>query len=313
MERFMDILNNSHSDLIEQLKKLARHNRHGSYATRERYFDAGVQFCSFLETVYHLKSLRNIAPKHIVAYVQDMQARGLTPSTIKTNLSAIRMWHDLIPRARYRLPSNEELGITMERRKFGGVDRTWSEEEVRSMCQIAEELGHHDYAVVLFLADRTGLRLHEVLRIDTATARTAVKTGRITIRGKGGRQRTVPVKAEVKAVLRSMLEVTRPGCKLFVRDGEQAHDVQHRIEGFVSRHRAEAGPADREAPLTVHGLRHSYAKEEYLVRIAQGEPSQQAKREVSNLLGHNRPDVTNIYLASIREDVGDDEDDENNG
>ena len=85
----MDVLNNSHSDLIEQLRKLARHNRHGSYATRERYFDAGVQFCNFLETAYHLKSLRNIAPKHIVAYVQDMQTRGLTPSTIKTNLSAL--------------------------------------------------------------------------------------------------------------------------------------------------------------------------------------------------------------------------------
>ena len=63
----------------------------------------------------------------------------------------------------------------------------------------------------------------------------------------------------------------------------------------------------------MHGLRHSYAKEQYLVRIAQGESGQQAKREVSNLLGHNRPDVTNIYLASICEEVEDDEDDENDG
>ena len=34
--------------LLTQLDKLARHNRQGSYRTRERYYEAFKRFCAFL-------------------------------------------------------------------------------------------------------------------------------------------------------------------------------------------------------------------------------------------------------------------------
>ena len=40
--------------LIAQLDKLARHNRQGSYRTKDRYYEAMKRFCRFLANEYRL-------------------------------------------------------------------------------------------------------------------------------------------------------------------------------------------------------------------------------------------------------------------
>ena len=52
--------------------------------------------------------------------------------------------------------------------------------------------------------------------------------------------------------------------------------------------------------MTFHGLRHTYAAEKYQELVDSGKSPLDAHFEVSRLLGHERPDVTNIYLASVR-------------
>lgn len=52
-------------------------------------------------------------------------------------------------------------------------------------------------------------------------------------------------------------------------------------------------------PLTFHGLRHTYAAEKYRKLIDGGMGSLDAHFAVSRLLGHERADVTDIYLASL--------------
>ena len=113
-----------HENLLLQLDKLRRHNRQGSFKTRERYYEAMKRFCRFLAEQYHLERLANIAPKHIFAYVYALQESGKAASTIKTELSAIRFFHDLISNHRFELPDNSQL--LLQRRNLGGVDRTWS-------------------------------------------------------------------------------------------------------------------------------------------------------------------------------------------
>lgn len=51
------------------------------------------EFCS--------QELSNITNKHLVAYVLWMQEKGLSASTIKTALAAIRFSHDKIGNAKY--------------------------------------------------------------------------------------------------------------------------------------------------------------------------------------------------------------------
>ena len=119
--------------LIDQLDKVARHNRQGSFRTKERYYEAMKRFCRFLAEYFRIKKLSNINAKHLNAYIIKMQEDGKSASTIKTDLAAIRFFHDKMSQTKYRLPSNDELSVQLERRRFTGIDRTWTQEEFHRM------------------------------------------------------------------------------------------------------------------------------------------------------------------------------------
>lgn len=53
--------------------------------------------------------------------------------------------------------------------------------------------------------------------------------------------------------------------------------------------------------MTFHGLRHTCAAEWYRQALDEGLNPYQARKRVSELLGHHRDDVTRIYLASTKE------------
>ena len=122
---------NHYINLLAQAEKLYRHNRQGSYKTKERYFEAYKRFLRYLGDVWHVQKLQNISGKHLSSYVTYMKDKNYSAATIKTDLSAIRFWHDQIPNAKYTLPSNSEFSL--EKRKFGGVDRTWTDSEFSMM------------------------------------------------------------------------------------------------------------------------------------------------------------------------------------
>ena len=72
-----------------------------------------------------------------------------------------------------------------------------------------------------------------------------------------------------------------------------------RMEQFILRHRAAVQDEDSDRPLTFHGLRHSYSADKYRQLTKDGMSGLDAHFAVSRLLGHERPDVTDIYLASV--------------
>ncbi len=285
-------------NLLSQAQKLYRHNRQGSYKTKERYFEAYKRFLHFVGEEFHLQKLSNISGKHLSAYVEYMQNKGYAASTIKTDLAAIRFWQDKISDAKYVLPENREFSL--ERRKFGGVDRTWSMSEFNKMIAVCWRQKRADYEACIVIARYAGLRIHEVLRIDTAIANAALKNGYFTIKGKGGKGRNVPINESIKIELQKFLKITTAGYKLFVAQDKHTHVVKMELQNFIAKYRKEVERENREAPLTFHGLRHTYAAEMYQKFIGEGKTDTEAKLAVSKLLGHEREDVTNIYLESIR-------------
>ena len=178
--------------LAAQLDKLARHNRQGSFRTKDRYYEAFKRFCAFLADEYHLQKLENISGKHLVGYVLHMQELGKSASTVKTDLSAIRFFHDKMSRPKYQFPGNGELGVELQRRIFGEADRTWTTAEFNRLLAVALAEKRYDYILALYLARYAGLRIHECFRIDTATAEAALREKSIPIKGKGGKIRSVP-------------------------------------------------------------------------------------------------------------------------
>lgn len=288
--------------LVAQLDRLARHNRQGSYRTKERYYEAFKRFCRFLADEYHLQKLTNISSKHLVAYILKLQDEGKAASTIKTDLAAIRFFHDKLSNANYWLPNNNDLDIKLERRRFGGTDRTWSVSEFNRFLAISMAENREDYTAIACLSYYAGLRIHECFRIDTATAEAALRNGAIMIKGKGGRIRTVPIHESIRIEFRKLLETTPRGHKLFVPDGVPTNRAIADLQAYIASVRDQIRDEGSVSPLTHHGLRHSFAANKYRELTAGGMTQLEASLEVSRFLGHERADVTRIYLASLKKD-----------
>ena len=88
---------------------------------------------------------------------------------------------------RYALPGNEELGVALERRRFGQQDRTWTNSEFGKLIGRAMAEEREDYILALYLARYAGLRIHECFRMDTAAAERALRENALTVKGKGGK------------------------------------------------------------------------------------------------------------------------------
>ena len=288
--------------LITQLDKVARHNRQGSFRTKERYYEGMQRFCKFLSEQYRLQKLANINGKHLTAYALYLQEEGKSASTIKTDLAAIRFFHDKMERTKYRLPSNDELAVELECRRFGGIDRTWSVREFHRFLATCMADGHEDFAAISCMTWYAGLRIHESFRIDTATAEQALRENAITIKGKGGKIRTVPINESISIELKKLLTITPRGHKLFVPDGVPTDIAIARLQQYIYRVRPQIQDEGSARPMTHHGLRHSFAARMYQGSIDSGMSPLNASLRVSQLLGHERPDVTKGYLASIPKD-----------
>ena len=287
--------------LIAQLDKIFRHNRQGSFRTKKRYYEAMKRFCRFLADHYHLQKLANISAKHLTAYVLYMQEQGKSASTIKTELAAIRFFHDKMERTKYSLPSNDELAVELERRRFGGVDRTWSIREFNLFLTTCMADDHEDFAAIACLTWYAGLHIHECFRIDTAIAEQALRENTITVKGKGGKIRTVPINESIRIELKKTLAVTKRGHKLFVADDELTHNAIGRLQQYIYKVRPQIQDEGSTRPMTHHGLRHSFAARTYQKLIDSGISPLNASLRVSQLLGHERPDVTNVYLTSVKD------------
>lgn len=126
-----------------------------------------------------------------------------------------------------------------------------------------------------------------------------MKTGIITIKGKGGLIRDVPTNESILIELQKILAITPRGHKLFVAPDDKTHLAMHRLESFINYHKADIQDVDSDRPMSFHGLRHTCAAEWYAGFIKQGQSELEARRKVAHLLGHGRDDVTRIYLASL--------------
>lgn len=294
---------NIYNNLKNQVDSIYKHIRNGSYGTRRRYYAAMLRFLRFLATEYRLENIRNIGPKHLIGYVEYIESMDLSERTIKTDLSAIRWFHDFVPRAKYMLPDNDHLGVELPKHVFQAEDRTWSDKEYADMCQIAISEGIKAYANAITLARFAGLRIHEVFRIDAATAHAALKSGNLFVKGKNGKDRIVPASEECLEALADQLSVTDRGEKLFVGHGEDTDRAINRLQIYLWRHRDEVRDPNNPIKLTFHGLRHTYAAEQYRTLREQGVSLLDAYLHVSKLLGHNRGGVTRVYTGSVDESL----------
>ena len=280
---------------MRQVEKIRNHSRQGSFESKKRYYSAVRTFCGFVAQQYSLEKFANISDKHLSAYITDMQSRCLSPSTIKTNLSGIRFYHDQID-AKHRLSPNEKFNL--EQRHFGGVDRSWRVGEYKAYLNLLAQKGRERDKCIMTLGWNEGVRIHEACWLDRRGAEKAIKSGILHIKGKGGKERDIPLSATSSQMLQSWILNVERGQKLFVREGEKTHHIIKQVQNYINRNREKFQDPTRTGPnITFHGCRHHYAREQYNNCLRFGMKPIDARKAVSELLGHERDDVTRIYLA----------------
>ena len=235
-----------------------------------------------------------VGREHILEFLTRRQREGLGAKSRARLLSTLRGFHrhcceaGLSPRD----PTDNLPGPRLPR----SLPHSLSVEEVRRLLEVPDlssPLGMRDRAM-LELLYACGLRASELCGIRRHALE--LRASQLRVRGKGEKDRMVPLGAPAKAALSRYLEQVRPGWPkgqlsdrvfLNARGGPLSRVGLWKI---LKKHASAVGLQDRVTP---HVLRHSFATH-MLVGGAD-------LRAVQELLGHADIRTTQIYTHLDRD------------
>ena len=229
-------------------------------------------------------------------YLAALSAAGASRATASRRLSAVRQFH------KYLL--GEGIGqdnpvTTIESPKLHrSLPKSLTVEDVSRLLETAERDAARAEGKTGFRAQRmhcllelvygTGLRVSELVGLTVQAASADPRF--LTIKGKGGRERLVPMSPRLGGIVARYLTVLRaregrPTQWLFPSHGEQGHLTRQHFALELKRLAAAAG-LEAEA-LSPHSLRHAFASH----LLAGGADL----RALQQMLGHANISTTQIY------------------
>jgi len=222
-------------------------------------------------------------------YVAVLHAQGLSGRTLALTLSAWRsLFRWLVRQRGFR--ANPVQGVRPPRGPRG-LPKALSVEQAQRL--LADEGGAADApenvrdAAMFELLYSSGLRLGELVSLEVGDGRLDLRAGEVTVTGKGGKTRSVPVGARAREALERWLalraQLARPEeTALFV--GARGARI---APGTVRRHLRAWATRRGMAAVHPHMLRHSFASHVL--------ESSQDLRAVQEMLGHASIATTQVY------------------
>jgi integrase/recombinase XerC len=263
-------------DHLEQQKRVSPH-------TRRNYEHA----CAALLELNPSSSLESIDAHGVRRAIARLHARGLSGKTLAQMLSAWRGWYAWLARHR-GFAANPCIGIRAPKSEKR-LPKTLSPDETARLLDAPGEGAQEVRDKAMFeLLYSSGLRLAELVGLDTAGVRGIVSDAEVTVTGKGRKTRTVPVGSRAVEALRHWMKerasLASPGeAALFV--GSRGARISPRVvQARLSRWAAKQGLGVGVHP---HALRHSFASH---VLQSSGD-----LRAVQEMLGHASISTTQVY------------------
>lgn len=242
-------------------------------------------------------ALVSASEAEIEAYLAACDAGGLAKSTRARRLSAIRQFFRFAYEEGWR-PDNPAIRLTGPGRSKR-LPKTLTETEVTALLEAARTQGREGdrlrNACLLELLYATGMRVSELVSLPVAAVRGDPRM--ILVRGKGGKERMVPLSQPARAALAAWLarrdtaeeagraDGRRASPHLFPSRGAAGHMTRVRFHGLVKELAAAAGI--RPAKVSPHTIRHAFATH----LLAHGADL----RSIQTLLGHADVSTTEIY------------------
>lgn len=247
------------------------------------------KFCQFLQD----KDLLAVRSDDIEAYLAYRVDLGLKSRSTARSISALKRFYQYFVREKAIADSPM---VNIAQPKAGqSLPKTLSEAEVEALLaapDIEDPMGLRDKAM-LELLYATGLRVTELvgLRMEQINLRQAV----VFVKGKGNKERLVPLGEEAMYWLEQFLKVGRSQMIKHATDfvfpskrgiGMTRQTFWHRIKHYAIL-------ASVESPLSPHTLRHAFAT--HLLNHGAD------LRVVQMMLGHSDLSTTQIYTHVANE------------
>lgn len=250
--------------------------------------------------------LENAARGDIEAYLVHCDAQGLAQSTRARRLSAIKQLFRFTFEEGWR---GENPAIQIKgpgRRK--ALPKILSVQEVDLLLDAARSHGRNKIdrlrnTCLLELLYATGMRVTELVSLPVAAVRGDPRA--ILVRGKGDKERMVPLSPPARDAVAAWLSVTDAASDaernairsryLFASRGKSGHLTRHRFYVLI-KELAVFGGVD-PGKVTPHTLRHAFATH----LLANGADL----RSIQTLLGHADVSTTEIYTHVLDERLKD--------
>lgn len=242
-----------------------------------------------------------IRPEHLRRFAEALDAEGLAPaSRSRTLVAARRFGRHLVARGVLARDPAEGLLAPRQTRRLPRVLRAPETEALLAAAAGEGVLGLRDRAMLEVLYG-AGLRVSELVGLPLAGLDR--RAGFLRVRGKGGRERIVPLGEPALAALDAWLAEGRPRLARRARRSADAVFLSSRgaamsRQNFFARLRQLARlanlPAERVSP---HVLRHSFATD-----LLEGGAD---LRAVQAMLGHADLATTQIYTHVSRQRLRD--------
>ena len=227
------------------------------------------------------------------AWLTSFDDQGLAPATRARRLSSARQLHRFLYEDGLRTddPSARLTGP----RKARSLPKTLSESAVDGMLASTRARGDVRLICLMELIYATGMRVSELVTLPVAAVRGDPRM--ILVRGKGGRERMVPLSPPARDALAVWLdqrdavedagraEGKPPSAFLFPSNGKKGHLTRERFFQMVKGLAVEAGIDPTQ--VSPHTLRHAFATH----LLANGADL----RAIQQLLGHADVSTTEIY------------------
>lgn len=277
----------------------------------ENYHDGVRNVARFLEGRGR-RGWGDVAGADMRAYAVDsIVARGLARSTVAgRRVGAAQYLHHI---GRHDLADAMVVASPRYYRRYGRQPIVLDGDQASVLVEVpgSSPAASRDRAA-LALLHATGMRAHELCGLSLLQALELVERGKVTIRGKGGKEREVLVGPRTQAVVRQYCMLVKgPRHRLAsstpTRRGNQAtqgnrsalllgdHGARLTLDG-LRRIVARAGARIGEPGLTPLDLRHTFATLMYAGFTAQAIETDTAFMYLGRLMGHDKPDTTQIYV-----------------
>ncbi|MCD6359267.1 MAG: tyrosine-type recombinase/integrase [Armatimonadetes bacterium] len=254
-----------------------------SPATTAAYERDCNRFIEFLETIGHPLTAEAVTTRDVQLFVTDLSSR-VGPSSVRRALYALSSFFNYLCDTEI-VSRNPAAPVEPPKRKRT-LPRFPSETQCQRLLQACETPTERLTISLLLLA---GLRRAEVLGLNVSDIDT--KLSQMTIRGKGGRERVVPISSGLRESLSDYLSARDAESEaLLVNEAKERMGATTLYRMF---HRV-LGRANLSASgLTPHSLRHGFAT--MLIRAGVDIAT------IAELLGHSNIATTSIYLHATAE------------